>query len=175
MFRLLVQWFYVRTDEAFSRSPEQIQGYDAATFKYDKDKKALFDKHHLNLVKLWILADRLFMPVLQNQIIAELKLDLWPEFFTNHAACGDHCWLLTSWLHVAYSGTTTGSPLRQFAVDYYRHAAAHFPESMKTFEERISDFPQEMLFGVSKWFLWGKNNKPLYKDVSACKYFVPEV
>ncbi len=74
--RLLIDWFYTQILE--TQQPEELLKDNA---KDDED---------LTLIQLWILADRLIIPELQNLVIDEIDLDN------------------------VYNNTTAGSPFRRW-------------------------------------------------------------
>jgi hypothetical protein len=82
---------------------------------------------YLNMVGLYILAERLIIPRLQNHIMLSL-LDMSEA----------NTWS-TAWMESAYQGTSTESPIRRFAVDmmlYQVHSdwkkehEKHFPREL---------------------------------------------
>ena len=86
--RLLIKWFYSQTVETAQRG--------------NRDLKSNED---LMLVELWVLADKLLIPQLQNQVIIEIEA-LRIRFRTT----------CTKSLRYVYENTPVGCPLRKLLV-----------------------------------------------------------
>ncbi|CZT46405.1 uncharacterized protein RSE6_06829 [Rhynchosporium secalis] len=121
VFRMLVQWFYTR--------PLKVYDID------DADDIDMFEAHRrleeqdLHLAQLWVLADRLLVPGLQNEIVDILQK------FQRTARLAS-----TLWIPFVYENTAAGSPLRKLAVDY-----ALFCLDSAVFRKHAQNFPPEML------------------------------
>ncbi|CZT46406.1 uncharacterized protein RSE6_06830 [Rhynchosporium secalis] len=76
-------------------------GYDEEGFVKPDAAEAEQD---LNLIQLWLLADRLLMPDLQKEVIRKLRM------------MGEDYWS-THWINHMWENTLPESPLREFAVD----------------------------------------------------------
>lgn len=175
----MVVWFYTQSAEQFFKDFDDAEGFDKnLVVQNDPEMKALFEKQDLDLVKLWILADRLLMPELQNQTMIQLDLSLFPDDDKKHWECHESCWLNTSWFNEVYAGTIAGSPLRKFAIDYYKMASFHWrrgdcpkkDEAKRHFVEHAMDVPPEMLFEVTQNILFSE--VPLVQPRSKRDYSV---
>jgi len=97
-FRLLVRWLYTAQFEA-PRDPD-LKNFSEA------------DEQNLAIVHLWILADKLLIPHLQNQVM---------RVFSKLVSQGldeyDGQYFSTNWIPMAYERTPPDSPLRHLAVD----------------------------------------------------------
>jgi hypothetical protein len=130
-FRLLVQWLYTKkidTERDFNSDSVALE---------DPEIEKLQTAQDLDLVQLWIVADRLLIPSLQNQVMKELS-SLWGFDGLREPT--------TKWIAHAYEHTAPGSPLRLLAVDVSAYLLR-----LSRFEDS-SDFPHEMLFDLAKHF-----------------------
>jgi hypothetical protein len=84
------------------------------------------------LVELWVLADKLLIPSLQNDVIQALE-----KLRAQHKTTGTKC------LHYVYDKTGPGSPLRRLFV----HQCA-FNVASDWFSQKPGHFPQEMLIDL---------------------------
>jgi hypothetical protein len=126
LFRLFVQWLYSRTFKV-----DAIQDLD----EHDDDDEVRYYQAHeyrqIELVQLWVLAERLIIPRLQNQVMGELLKSL------NYVYA-------TSWFCCAYAGTPKGSPLRQLAVDTCLYDVKSYE-----FGSLTHHFPRELLLELA--------------------------
>ncbi|KAE8446871.1 hypothetical protein EG329_011502 [Mollisiaceae sp. DMI_Dod_QoI] len=114
--RMLVQWLYTQ-DLEINQMKDDWMPTDGAG-----------DEECINLAKLWILADELGIPRLQNTVVETI----------NDASAK---WNLvnTSMVRTIYAGTQDDSPLRRFIValcyyflpgELYKKYTVHFPYHM---------------------------------------------
>lgn len=94
--------------------------------------------HEYNLIKLWVAADRLLVPSLQNLIIRKLE-DMWDTT--------DGPFASTTWVPYIYKHTATDCPLRKLVVDCYAYCLT--ARHLKTCE---GSFPNEFLFDLAMVF-----------------------
>ena len=131
-FRLLVQWFYNEEFDIFKEDD-----LDCANDEHDPEIEKLWADQDLDLVQLWIVADKLLIRPLQNAVINVLE-DFWEEPFVRHGGPS------TSWIPYAYEHTTAGSPLRNFAIDICAYKI-----SAEGFAAHPEDFPKEVLLDMA--------------------------
>jgi hypothetical protein len=86
------------------------------------------------LVELWVLADKLLIPSLQNVVIRELER-LRKRFRTTSTRC----------LHYVYEKTGPGSQLRNLFISW-----CAFNMVSTRFEEKPDHFPKEMLLELAR-------------------------
>lgn len=96
------------------------------------------------LIQLWITADQLLMPTLQNATMRELLSlqETPPNQFYNRTYCEE-------WFPYLYENTASGSPLRNLVVDKF---------AFNVDWEHVStpdNYPQEMLFEMVKVYSAG--------------------
>jgi len=120
--RLLVEWFYTQTLN--TRRPDEKLD-DAASMEED-----------LLLAKLWVLADKLLLPQLQNQVLDKLE-----------EVCEAVVRLPLGCLHYVYSNTPPRSPLRQWCV--HRFA---FMLDENWLADHPDRFPHEILIELIVFF-----------------------
>jgi hypothetical protein len=111
VFALFVQWLYT----------QQI-----ATAEDDFPAAEL-------LIKLWLLAEKLRVPELQNQVVDTIE--------RRRAATGT---VSTGMLRFIYSNTVVGSPLRRLIVD---HCALYLGSVLFALEEK-EEYTRESLFDI---------------------------
>jgi hypothetical protein len=119
-FRLFVQWLYYQQLELL-----QLQGDDVDNNIANDEDKSLFG--------LWILADKLGAPHLQNQAIESIK-----------EICEKSGAISTMHFHYIYDNTSAGSLLRRYMVDECRQSLPR--------EAYIDDphkFPHEFLIELA--------------------------
>ncbi|KAL2068337.1 hypothetical protein VTL71DRAFT_16435 [Oculimacula yallundae] len=108
---------------------------DIADIGYDEFGFILPDvaeyEQDMNLIQLWILADRLLIPKLQNQIISQLT-KMGCDYWSTH------------WINYLYEHTGSGSPLRSFAIDLCLYTV---PDGY--IQAYPGDFPPAMLRELS--------------------------
>lgn len=140
--RLLINWFYT-------------QKFDVDPL----DDGASPAQYFIPLIKLWVLADMLLIPMLQNMLIKEMHKTM--------LNCKE---LPIKSFDLLYTDTATGSPLRRFFVDMCaRHLA---PKNFLNYPE---DFPKEMLLDLVTVFASSHSDrKKLMPHHKLQIYFVPE-
>jgi BTB/POZ domain len=131
-FRLLVQWFYNEEFDVFKE-----EDLNCANDEDDPEVEKLWADQDINLIQLWIVADKLLIRPLQNAVINVLE-EFWEEPFVRHGGPS------TSWIPYAYEHTTAGSPLRNFATDICAYKIS--PEG---FAAHPDDFPKEVLLDMA--------------------------
>jgi hypothetical protein len=96
----------------------------------------------LDLIQLWVIADRLLIPRLQNCTIKTLA-QIWGKNKTRDP--------IIEWIPYAYEHTLPGSPLRKLAVDLavFKHLADDIEDNEEIFRQ---NFPSKMLFDMFKVF-----------------------
>lgn len=134
VFGIFVQWLYTQT----------IQ-----------DSKAQLPSREL-LFELWILADKILVPALQNQTIEAL----------NELRITTSIIEISDIRHV-YQNTASGSPLRRLLVD---QCAYHLkPDELLDYSEI---FPREFLLDITAMFLRGRGLAKKPPNMST--YYVEE-
>jgi hypothetical protein len=131
-FRLLVQWLYHGKFDVFKQDDLECPDDED-----DPEIEKLWAAQDLDLVQLWIVADKLLIRPLQNAVIAVLE-DFWEEPFVRHRGP------TTSWIPYVYEHTSVGSPLRDFAAD-----VCAYKVSPERFSEAPDDFPKEVLLDMA--------------------------
>ena len=122
-FRLFLEWIYSQTLSVFTiqdltsnQDPED--DLTVINFFIDQD---------LDLAQLWLLAERLLIPALQNEVMKQLLSKLHANDWT------------TDWIPYAWANSESGSAIRKFAVDLcvrhvkndaYRDNPEHFPHEL---------------------------------------------
>lgn len=112
-FTLFVQWIYKQTLENPTEASE-------------------ISKHWAALTRLWVLAEKILIPHLQNQVLT--NFDEYRKSIHN---------ISTSEIPFIYENTKVGSPLRTLIVN---HCAWYIKSSM--FLDYPTYFPQEMLLDL---------------------------
>ncbi|KAL2068338.1 hypothetical protein VTL71DRAFT_16436 [Oculimacula yallundae] len=98
-FRMLVNWFYTQNLVIHKHSDAPDEDF--------AEVERLVSEQDMNLIQIWLIADRLLIPRLQN-IIANDISSTWSIFrFTNSVP----------WMAYAYEHTNPDSPLRHLVVD----------------------------------------------------------
>lgn len=97
--RMLAQWLYTQNIDL-----EQIRGKRTGE-SYSSQKP---EDKWLFLVQLWVLADSLLMPKLQNMVVFQLTRMSLDELHLLHECC-----------QYVYENTSQRSPLRYFFVDLF--------------------------------------------------------
>jgi BTB/POZ domain len=127
-FRILVRWLY-------------SQKLSAPPTASSNDEKEIEKLEDLDLIQLWVVADRLLIRPLQNCIIKTLST-LWgwrkPRYPT------------IDWIPYAYENTILGSPLRKLAVDLAIWGLFNEDINEKNEEKFRQKLPPELLFDVYK-------------------------
>ncbi|KAF4629915.1 hypothetical protein G7Y89_g8235 [Cudoniella acicularis] len=106
-FRLLVTWFYSQKLQLdFQR---RCYRFEDIVELADLPKEEAFGKlevHDMALIQLWVLADRLLIPKIQDMVMLELlKIKYGPIRVAT-----------TNWINYAYQHTAEQSPLRRLAL-----------------------------------------------------------
>ena len=133
VFRLLIHWLYAQTlDGPIWRIPRPFP-----QFQNDKERDTAFASmfpdisgDYRNLVGLWILADYLLLPQLQNLAIDEL------DHLLNTFGCN----INFNGVKFIWDETAPDSPLRRYAIN---ELARHFDFRKRS--EQIKDQPGEIL------------------------------
>lgn len=131
-FRLLVQWLYHGKFDVFKQDD-----LECADDENDPEIEKLWAAQDLDLVQLWIVADKLLIRPLQNAVIAVLE-EFWEEPFVRQGGP------TTSWIPYVYDHTSVGSPLRDFAAD-----VCAYKVGSERFAEAPDDFPKEVLLDMA--------------------------
>ncbi|RDL36028.1 uncharacterized protein BP5553_06640 [Venustampulla echinocandica] len=97
-----------------------------------------------SLIQLWILADRLLVPKLQNKILGQLEIRR-----------ADNVPFSGETLASFYNHTVTGSPLR-------RYLAAWCSNGIECKIKLADGYPQELLIDIFNWNLEHNNTHPGY-------------
>ncbi|KAN0103400.1 hypothetical protein V8E51_011713 [Hyaloscypha variabilis] len=137
-FRLFIQWLY-------SGEFTSIQEADLATEDINSEKAVRIVKHcedrDLDMVQLWLLAEKLKIPRLQNDVMHRF----W-EHFENQDEKHDGKFWSTKWISYVYEEgrTTPDSPLRHLAVDFVLYEVyVNWPP------EHPEHFPHQMLLELT--------------------------
>jgi hypothetical protein len=79
VFQLLVQWLYQQKFEydVTQAEADSLRQYSTNTEKFEKLLFSKITKRQESLIKLWVLADRLAMPTLQNTVLGALDGIRW--------------------------------------------------------------------------------------------------
>jgi hypothetical protein len=128
--RLLVEWFYTQTLN--TRQPDEKLD-DAATMEED-----------LILAKLWVLADKLLLPQMQNQVLDRVQ--------EIRDAAGR---IPTECLHYVYNNTPPGSSLRRW---YVYECASWLDRNWLA--DHTDQLPHEMLIELTIFFRSYVNDLP---------------
>lgn len=125
IFNRFVQWLYSKN---FASNI-----LDSATKELhpNLDMQKKFDAETLKLLQLWVLADKLLAPRLQNVVTEEIYV-YWRKSYAYAKS--------TVWIPYVYANTLEDSPLRRFAV---RHAVYLIDSAV--FKQHPSHFSHEML------------------------------
>jgi len=94
--------------------------------------------HELHLVQLWVIADRLLIPALQNAVI-EILVRFWGVNDESIHGCG--------WIDYAYEHTQPQSSLRRLAVDTFAYVADS--HAWLTFKDNAHLLPKEFLIDLA--------------------------
>jgi hypothetical protein len=110
-FRLFVQWFYTQDfhtlDEISLADEEPTSEMAVTTMK-------LYQERDLNIVQLWLLADKFIVPRLQNH-----AMNCFLKILKNQVTKHKDKYRSTHWISYVYGEgrTAPDSPLRHLAVD----------------------------------------------------------
>lgn len=129
---------------------------DWKTEKETPGHRARLDQDR-SLVELWVLAEKLIIPQLQNHVVEAIE-----------NRCKWSSLISIPSLHYVYSNTSKGSPLPRLFVDQCTYL------TVGEFAERPNEFPKERLIGLltamSKGFPAGTKKKLLPRqDMSRYK------
>lgn len=139
VFQLLVQWLYCQTFDLITEDEEDQSefgndtGSESSGDSVDEGDLSDFEKTSMKLCQLWVLADRLQLPRLQNLAIDQLHRESRREYSVS-----------TEPLHYIYNNTAVGSPLRQIFI--HKCALDMAPRGWRM--KYSKSYPQEFLFGV---------------------------
>jgi hypothetical protein len=152
-----MQWFYKQTFKHSTADSATIKEQSVARIFGIKPPSTEIDSMYLNMVKLWILAERLIIPRLQNYIMGSL-VGMSEKFWS------------TLWMATAYESTSSDSPLRRFAVDVLLYQV---PAYWK--REYQNHFPRELLVDLAcEAIIDGKNGMQYFHTRVNKVYMVPE-
>jgi hypothetical protein len=132
----LVQWFYHQKFDVF-----EAKDLDCPNDEDDLDIEKLWADQDMNLIQLWIVAEKLLIRPLQNAVILVLQ-GFWEE--SPNDSPPRHGGLGTSWIQYAYDHTVLGSPLRKFAADICAYKV-----STEGFADHPEHFPKEVLLDMA--------------------------
>lgn len=147
VFTLLTEYMYNRTV-----SVQQLMN------DYIPDEKRVLEESQetLNLLKLWVLADRFCMPRLQNLVISKIAKVI--------SKSGK---LSKLWLDYVYAETPYGSPLRTLFSKIGMTLSSAFIEMAAEW------FPPGYLVAVTKELL-GRSTFNFQRDIDKSELLVPE-
>jgi hypothetical protein len=137
--RLLVEWFYTQTLN--TRQPDEKLD-DAASMEED-----------LFLAKLWVLADKLLLPQLQNQVLDRLQ-EIWEAAQRIDTRC----------IRYVNNNTPPGSPLRRW---YAHKCASSLDENW--LEDHSDQYPHKLLIELILFFRRCVNDLP---DAQLADFYV---
>jgi len=126
-FRLFMQWLYSRKFTLLRLDSD----YD-----YDEDSASLGEAEDMSLVELWVLADKVGMPALQDSALEAIHniCDMPPGYIPNHT------------FHYIFENTSHGSPLREYTIA----TCLEYGSSVLLSEQQEVDFPRAFLLELSK-------------------------
>ncbi|PMD64785.1 uncharacterized protein K444DRAFT_625422 [Hyaloscypha bicolor E] len=159
IFRLLIQWFYKQTfKHSTANSAESIiEEQSIVEVSEAEFPSAEIDSMYLNMVKLWILAERLIIPRLQNFIMDSL------------VEMSEESWS-TLWMATAYESTSSDSPLRRFAVDVLLYQVPAYGK-----KQCQNHFPRELLVDLACGATLSSKSGSRYVHTRLTRdYMVPE-
>jgi hypothetical protein len=137
--------------------PEPYAYIDDANDGLIPEVQRMFDDDDLLLVKVWLLAERLVMPHLQNKAMSRLQ-KRWASYDSKPNSSQRERTSLykpsSNWIKHVYDHTSSGSLLRNFAG---QHGLLFIdPED---FDELGHRFPKEFLLELARLFAW--TTKPI--------------
>ncbi|KAH7417490.1 hypothetical protein BKA64DRAFT_636848 [Cadophora sp. MPI-SDFR-AT-0126] len=148
--RLLVHWFYTQMLDIIDPTElvdEHVEGVIERALNQD-----------MALIKLWVLAEKLLIPRLQNFVIDEME------------RCGKIiCRVPVQCFKEAYEKTSPGSPLRRFLVDdcgWYLVPEWYSKES--------NAFPSEMLIDLVTKLADTVESRTMAPGYDMTRYYVSE-
>jgi hypothetical protein len=115
----------------------------SATDSDEEKEEELGKLKDLDLVHLWVVADRLLMRPLQNCTIRTLDR-MWYSYTFNGPR-----FPTIEWIRCVYEHTAPGSPLRKLAVDLCMWGGIEDQENEEKFRENL---PPEFFFDIFKVF-----------------------
>jgi hypothetical protein len=122
VFRMLVQWMYGKQLDLISLEGKVVIVKEDLT-------------QDMHLAELWVLADRLGMPWLQNRILDHI----------DHIRRQTNS-MPTATFHYVYDNTASGSPLRKYFV-----WICAMDLNPAVFTEVMDQFPKSMLASIAKY------------------------
>lgn len=133
-FQLLVQWLYTKSIQFCLTDAEFNSLRDPSDDSRPPSEEVLWklQRHSMRLVNLWITADYLQMPRLQNLAVDGL------EHLSRQLGVAQG-----STLHYLYENVPTGAPLRQLVVEHYVLFVSH-----SVCQRYPHIFPKQMLVGL---------------------------
>lgn len=131
---MLVKWLYTQKIEEFDFADIDHQSSDW------ENRGSLAEEHNLNLVHLWILADKLLILRLQNMAVVEIQ------------ACRQrNGFATTKWFRLVYEHTSVDNPLRHLVVDSCLYEYDFRSEvGSHVVDQRPDDFPPQLLLDILK-------------------------
>lgn len=150
-FRLFVNWLYSGKivlpcdDEVLTATEKHMRAIgeddqdgdddDYEGWPTQIDLVKFISLQDMSLVRLWILADRLIVPRLQNRV-----MDILSELLLNRRNRP----VTSEWLSYAYQSTSAGSPLRDLALDVCLYKM--LPTTIRT---NPDGFPHQLLIDIA--------------------------
>lgn len=129
-FKLLIQWVYAQKVRISQPAPPGL--LDVLAERGEQDADVGWGEEDMNLARLWVLADRLGMPKLQNNvmsIIVDISKLHQPAALT---------------FRYIYENTAEGSPLRALTI---RQCATEL--NPRIFTGNTSAFPHQLLLDIA--------------------------
>jgi hypothetical protein len=148
-FRMLVHWLYTQnldlTLEELEKPPamgDTVTPTNQPSPKYLAEEEDQIPEsvsaHELHLVQLWVIADRLLIPALQNAAI-ETLVRFWGVNDERIHGFG--------WIDYAYEHTQPLSPLRRLAVDTFAYVTEGY--AWLKFKDNAHLLPKEFLVDLA--------------------------
>lgn len=129
-FRLFVQYLYARKATLQSHNPDPEDDLNPST---SPNHSVVCSEQDMNLVELWVLAERFLVPRLQNQIVDHME------------AVKQQCEIMNpECFAYIYENTTSDKPLRRLVVDMLTWANV----DDKYFNDNSNDIPHAMLIDM---------------------------
>ena len=150
-FRMLVHWLYTQKLDLTLEELENPTALDDTLtptnqpspedLPEEEDQiRESVSAHELHLVQLWVIADRLLIPALQNAAIETLvRLGFWGVDDESIHGFG--------WIDYAYEHTQPQSPLRRLAVDAFVYVTDS--HAWLTFKDNAHLLPKEFLIDLA--------------------------
>ncbi|KAF8866003.1 hypothetical protein BDZ45DRAFT_735952 [Acephala macrosclerotiorum] len=160
IFQLLIRWIYTR-DLGIEPSPT----FESFPIEYPNKRTRLqneMDDQDMDLACLWVLAERLMIPRLQNvamRLLHQRRENCSWEIHDTKVfrKCTSLYQPSSHWILYVFDNTNSRSDLRRFAV----HQAVFFLDA-ETFEKFPDRFPKELLLDLARYvthYRWLKRDK----------------